>query len=55
MVKYQYLGIFEIIVWPIGNLIIPLNRAHRVVLATTMERLEQAHGQITGGIIRIGC
>ncbi len=37
------------------NLTIPLDRAHRVVLGTGMERLKEVRRQIGGEITRIGC
>ncbi len=39
--KIQYFGIFGTIVWAMKNLIAPLDRARRVVLGTSMKRLEQ--------------
>ena len=35
------------------NLIAPLNRAHQVVLGTSMERVEQVSGRLAAGITRI--
>jgi len=40
MVKYQYFGIFGHMVGAMENLTIPLDRAHRVVLGTSMESLD---------------
>jgi hypothetical protein len=40
------------IVWTMENLSKPLDRAHRVVLRTRMERLENAPQRITGEITR---
>jgi len=37
-------------VWTMENLMIPLDRARRVVLETTIERLEQVSERIAGGI-----
>ena len=53
--KIQHFGIFGTIFWAIENLIAPLDRAHRVVLGTRMERFEHVCGRIDGEIIRIGC
>ncbi len=51
--KIQYFGIFRTIVWAMENLIAPLDRAHRVVLGTEMERLEQVPGRILAAFTRI--
>ncbi len=45
----------KIIIWVMENLTIPLDRAHRVVLGTGMERLKEVRRQIGGEITRIGC
>jgi hypothetical protein len=42
------------IVWTMENLSKPLDRAHRVVLRTIMERLEKASERITGEITQTG-
>jgi hypothetical protein len=41
IVKYQYFGIFGDMVGAVKNLTIPVDRARRVVLETSMESLEQ--------------
>jgi hypothetical protein len=41
MVKYQYFGIFGDMVGAMENLTMLLDRAHQVVLGTSMESLEQ--------------
>ncbi len=53
--KIGYFGIFGTIFWAIQNLIAPLDRAHRVVLVTRMERFEHVSGRIGGEITRIWC
>ncbi len=41
MVKYQYFGIFGDMVGAMENLTMLLDRAHQVVVGTSMESLEQ--------------
>ncbi len=53
--KNQYLAFFKTIVRAIKNLMVPLDRARRVVLGTSMERLEHVPRRIRGGITRIRC
>ncbi len=53
--KIQYFRIFGKIFWAIKNLNASLDRAHRVVLVTSMERLEHVSGRIGGEITLIGC
>ena len=50
--KMQYFGT---ILWVTENLITPLNRAHRVVLGTGLEQLEDVPERIAAGNTRIGC
>jgi hypothetical protein len=47
-------GIFGTIIRVFRNLIVPLDRAHRVILGTRMEHLEHVPRRIAGGITRIG-
>jgi hypothetical protein len=52
--NYQYFEIFGDIVWTIGNLIIPSDRAYRVVFETKIETiLRDASGRIAGKVTRI--
>ncbi len=48
-------GTFSAIVRDFVNVMVPLDRARRVVLGTSMERLEHVPGRIRGGITRIRC
>jgi len=46
-------GVFGHILWAIRNLIIPLDRAHRILLETRIGALEQIPGRIWAGFTRI--
>ncbi len=50
----QFLAFFEAMVWAIENLIISLDRTHRILLGTGIERLKQLPRRIDAGITRIG-
>jgi hypothetical protein len=52
---WRFSAFLGTIVGPIGNLIIPFDRTHRVVLGTRLERLEHVPRRITAEINRIGC
>ena len=48
-------GTLSIFVGVIRNLTLPLDRARRVLLGTTLEHLEHVPRRIRGGITRIRC
>jgi hypothetical protein len=50
----RFLAFLSTVVWPVGHLIIPLDRAHRVVLGSRLERLEHVPRRIAAGITIIG-
>jgi hypothetical protein len=53
MVNFKYIEIFSGIVYVVENPIIPLDRAHRVVLGTSITAWEQVSERILYGSARI--
>ncbi len=47
-------GTFDAIIRHFVNVMVPLDRARRVVLGTLFERLEHVPGRIRGGITSLG-
>jgi hypothetical protein len=55
IVKHRFFELSRDIVRDMKNIMIPSDRAHRVVLETRTEHLEHVPKRIVGGITRIGC